>query len=104
MPGRKETATVIAVKAGAYTGKRMAERTGEGRRSRPDIFTTRSASQRWIRLVMVARTAAAGASTSARISIRLLRLGRDGVDVPVSAGARSWNCENVRSRPLRTVA
>jgi hypothetical protein len=67
--GRKEPAMAAARKTGVDVGKVQAAKSGHGRLSRPEIFTTRAASQRLNTLVMVENTAAAGGTATTSTSI-----------------------------------
>ena len=53
----------------AEGGNVKAAKSGHGRFSRPEIFTTRAASHRLKRLVMVENTAAAGGTATTSMSI-----------------------------------
>ena len=68
-PPKKLSTTASASAAATIGGKVMAERSGQGRASRPENFTTRAASHRLNRLVDSGEHAAAGGITSTRKSI-----------------------------------
>ena len=80
--GRKEPAIAAASTKGVAAGNRMAARSGQGRLSRPEIFTMRAASQRLRSCVIVVSTAAAGGITTTRMSIS-----RSGSETPGTVSA-----------------
>ena len=67
--GRKEPAIAAASKPEADAGNVSADRSGQGRVSRPRFSPTRAASQRLNTLVMVENTAAAGGTATTSTSI-----------------------------------
>src|SRR5262245_3400622 len=69
MPSRKLETIAAASTAVIKGGKLIDERGGHGRAKRPENFTTRAASHRLSKLVIVASTAAAGGIALTRNSI-----------------------------------
>ena len=67
--GRKDPAIAAARNPALDAGRVKAVRSGHGRLSRAEIFTTRAASQRLNTLVTVEKTAAAGGTATTRMSI-----------------------------------
>src|SRR3954462_5719023 len=67
--GRNEPAIAAARSAELDGGNAKAARSGHGRFRRPEIFTTRAASQRLNTLVIVEKMAAAGGTATTSTSI-----------------------------------